>query len=270
MRFPVLAFVIATSFVFVGCAPSADITAEEEAVRATSAHWLQLSTERDAAGVASLFAQDGALVWEDRPPTFGPAAIEDFMRRQFAEAPMAEGGFGPDRVDVSASGDLAVEQGTSQIPNGEGRYITVYRKIEGDWKVAADMFLNTSPDGGAPTWARESLARWYETFNARDVEAIADLYAVDARVGDARGRAAIIQRFRAGWAEQDESCSGAFDDFVVVGSVATGLGRDMCVVTPTDGGPPTTRYAQFLAVYERQEDGSWLCIRDQGEPLGSD
>jgi ketosteroid isomerase-like protein len=216
-----------------------------------------------------LFAEDGAVYWEDRPPTSGPEAIEDFMGRQFAENPGGEGGFSPDRVDVAASGDLAVEQGTYNTPNEAGRYITVYRKIGSDWKVAADMSLSTSPDGGAPAWARESLARWYETFNARDVQGLADLYTADARVGDARGRAALIQRFRAGWAESDDSCSGGYDDFVVVGSIAAGWGRDVCMVTPADGGSPTTVYSNWLAVYERQADGSWLCIRDYGEPLGS-
>jgi ketosteroid isomerase-like protein len=215
-----------------------------------------------------LFAEDGAVYWEDRSPTSGPEAIEDFMRRQFTENPGGEGGFGPDRVDVAASGDLAVEQGAWNTPNDAGRYITVYRKIGNDWKVAADMSLSTSSDGGAPAWARESLVDWYERFNARDAQGLADLYTADARVGDARGRAAIIKRFHAGWAENDESCSGGYDDFVVVGSIAAGRGRDMCIVKPADGGSPTTAYYNWLAVYERQADGSWLCIRDYGEPVG--
>ena len=269
MLFRILIFVASSSLVLVGCAPSVDVTAEEEAVRATSARWLELSKQHDASGVAGLFAEDGAVYWEDRPSTSGPDAIEDFMRRQFAENPGGEGSFGADRVDVAASGDLAAEQGAYDGPNDSGRYITVYRKVGSDWKVAADMSVSTSPDGGAPAWARESLARWYETFNARDVQGLADLYTADARVGDAQGRAAIIQRFQAGWAESDESCSGGYDDFVVRGPIAAGWGRDVCVVTPADGESPTTTYSNWLAVYERQADGSWLCIRDHGEAMES-
>ena len=269
MRFVILILLLTFPQVLVGCAPAADIAAEEEGVRATSAQWLEFAQERDASGVASLFAEDGALFWEDRPPTAGPAAIEDFMRRQFAEAPADGGEFGPDRVFVAASGDLAVEQGTFSSPTEEGRYITVYKKVEDDWKVAADMSLNTSPHGGAPAWAQESLARWYESFNARDAEALADLYTTDARVGEAQGRSAIIQSFQDDWAESDATCSGGYDDFFVVGTIAAGRGRDVCEVNASDGSGSTTVHSRWLALYEQQPDGTWLCIRDRGEQAGS-
>jgi ketosteroid isomerase-like protein len=245
------------------------MAAEEEGVRATSAQWLEFSQGGDAAGVASLFAEDGALFWEDRPPTAGPAAVEEFMRRQFAEAPAGGGDFGPDRIFLAASGDLAVEQGTFTEATDEGRYLTVYKKVGEDWKVAADMSLDATPHGGAPAWAQESLARWYETFNARDAEALADLYAVNARVGDAQGRSAIVQSFQDDWAESDATCSGGYDDFFVVGTIAAGRGRDVCTVNPADGGESTTVYSRWLALYEQQPDGTWLCIRDRGEPVGS-
>ena len=267
MLFRHLALPITAVLTIVGCTPAADTTAEEAAIREVAARWLDLSQQQDAAGVAGLFAEDGAVYWEDRPATSGASAIEAFMKRNFEENPNAEGGFAPDRVDVAASGDLAVEQGAYQNPSDQGRYITVHRKIGTDWKVQADMSVSTAPDGGAPDWARESLASWYERFNARDAEALADLYTADARVGDAKGRAAIIQRFQDGWAENNESCSGGYDDFVVVGSIASGWGRDTCIVTPDDGGPTTTARSNWLAMYERQPDGTWLCIRDYGEPV---
>lgn len=252
-----------------GCAPRVDVTAEEDAVRAVSARWLEASTQRDAAGIAGLFAEDGAVYWEDRPPTAGPAAIEDFMRRQFADNPAGEGSFGPDRVDVAASGDLAVELGAYQSPGGAGRYVTVYRKVGSDWKVAADMSVDAAPHGGAPQWAQESLAQWYEAFNAHNAAGLADLYTPDARVGAVRGRAAIMRYFRTDWSEHNTSCSGDYDDFVVVGPVATARGRDVCSVTPSGGGAPTTVYSHWVSVYERQADGRWLCSRDYGEPVGS-
>ena len=267
MLFRHVALTATAGLAIVGCTPAVDTTAEEAAIRAVAARWLDLSQQQDAAGVADLFAEDGAVYWEDRPVTSGADAIEAFMTRDFEENPNAEGGFAPDRIDVAASGDLAVEQGAYQSPNDEGRYITVHRKIGNDWKVQADMSVSTAPDGGAPDWARESLASWYERFNARDADGLADLYTADARVGDAEGRAAIIQRFQAGWAESDESCSGGFDDFVVVGSIAAGWGRDTCVVTQGDGSVTTTARSNWLAVFEHQSGDTWLMIRDYGEPV---
>ena len=58
-----------------------------------------------------------------------------------------------DRVEIAASGDLAVEYGsytdTGLGLNGtetdKGKYITVYRKVNGAWRVAADIGNSTKP-----------------------------------------------------------------------------------------------------------------------------
>jgi ketosteroid isomerase-like protein len=257
---------------FSGCAPqggtsSVDIAAEEAAVRAVSANWLGFDEEQDAAGVAGLFAPDGTIVWEERQPIAGPEAVEAFMAEEFAFAPGSEGSFGPDRFDIAASGDLAVEHGAWENSGEVGRYMTLYRKIGGDWKVAADMSMGTTPNGGAPAWASELLTEWYEAFNARDAQRLADTYSADARIRDAQGREAIIARFESEWAETDDVCSGGFDGFEMVGPVAVGWGRDTCTVTPAEGEPATTSRSTWLAVYEQQEDGGWLCIRDIGEAV---
>ncbi len=247
------------------CTPAADPAAEEAAIRDISSRWLEYSRSQDAAGIAGLFADDGTVHWEDRPVTLGKANIEAFIARDNAESVGQEGGFAPEQIYVAASGDLAVEQGTYQGTNSAGRYLTVYRKVDGTWRVQQDMSVGAEPHGGAPEWARQSLARWYEAHNNRDANALADLYTPDARVGDARGRAAIIRMFRDRWAESNPTCSGGYDEFVVVGPIATGWGRDECTFAPAGAGEPTTRRSNWLAVYERQADGAWLCIRDVGE-----
>jgi ketosteroid isomerase-like protein len=61
--------------------------------------------------------------------------------------------FGPTSVHESASGDLAYEVGTwatgFDTPAGRhddhGKYIVVWRKIEGAWKVMADIFNSDVP-----------------------------------------------------------------------------------------------------------------------------
>ena len=176
------------------------------------------------------------------------------------------GSWGGDRIDVAASGDLAVEHGSWQSSTDSGRYLTVYRKIGSDWKVGADMSVETAPHGGAPAWAVEILSEWYAAYNDRDAERLADTYTADARIRDARGRRAIIDRFKAGWAEDDEVCSGDFDGFEVVGPITVGWGRDTC--TPRqEGDDSAVSRTNWLAVYELQEDGNWLCIRDFGEDV---
>jgi ketosteroid isomerase-like protein len=203
------------------------------------------------------------VAWQYRQPAFGKDAIEAHIADSFAFTPGDTGTFGAERIDVAASGDLAVEHGTWQDPESSGRYITVYHKVGDEWKIAADMSINTSANGGAPAWATEMLASWYKAFNARDAEFLANsFYAPDARIRDAKGSKAIAALFKANWAETNAECSGAFDAFRADGALAVGWGRDTCTVTPADGGPATTQRSTWVAVYEQQPDGSWLCSRD--------
>ncbi|NNF29706.1 MAG: DUF4440 domain-containing protein, partial [Gemmatimonadetes bacterium] len=204
--------------VLVACGPPADLEVEEQAIRDISAQWSAFDEARDAAGVAGLFADDAVLVWEQWPPARGVEEIEAHIARAYLENPSGEGSFAPDRIDVGSAGDLAVEQGTYDGPAGEGRYITVHKKLGGEWNVIADMSVGTARSGNAPEWAVQSLEQWYQAYNGRDAEALADLYTRDARVGDAQGRAAIIGRFRNGWAEEDDRCTGSYDAFQLVGT----------------------------------------------------
>lgn len=258
--------------VLFGCGPqanvsSADLADEEAAIRAVSESWQAFDAEQNAAGVAGLFAPDGTLFWEQGEFIAGRDAVEAFMAESYAFDPGNEGSWGPDYYDIAASGDLAVEHGAYENPGGGGRYMTVYRKISGDWKVASDVSLGTSPNGGAPSWAAELLSEWYDAFNARDAGRLADIYTADARIREAQGRDAIMARFEASWAETDEVCSGSFDGFEVVGSIGVGWGRDTCTTT-SSGGDTSTSRSNWIAVYEQQDDGNWLCIRDIGEPVG--
>ena len=75
-----------------------------------------------------------------------------------------------------------------------------------------------------------------------------------------------VDRFKAGWAENDDVCSGDFDGFEVVGPIGVGWGRDTC--KPREGDGSAVALSNWLAVYEQQDDGSWLWIRDFGEDVG--
>lgn len=243
------------------CGPAVDTAAEEDALRAITAHWQQLDEARDADGVAALFAGDARVYWSERPPAVGTAAIRDHMATAYAENPSGAGSWAAEGYRVAGSGDLAVEEGSWEGPAGEGRYITVYEKSAGSWTIATDLSIDMTPDGGAPEWAVDWLEGWYVAFNGRDAQGLAAMYAPDAMVGDARGRRAIAASFQADWAEANLQCSGAYDGFRVSGDFATGWGRDVC---RAESGEVVQR-STWLAVYDRQPDGSWICIRDNGE-----
>ena len=117
----------------------------------------------------------------------------------------------------------------------------------------------------SPAWAYEQLlSPWYAAFNNQDAKSLADLYTADAEVGDAKGRKQIIANFKSQWAETDISCSGGYDGFQIIGGLATSWGHDTCTETPKSGGESQTIQNRWIAVYERQPDGTWLCGRDFG------
>jgi ketosteroid isomerase-like protein len=252
---------------FGGCTSQTAPFADEEAIRATSASWQAFDETQNAAGVATLFAADGSVWWEDRDPATGTEAITAFMTESYALNPNGIGSWGPEHIEVAASGDLAVESGAWQNGDNHGRYLTVHRKVDGVWKVSADMSLSTSSDGGAPEWARTWSRRWYDAYNARDAQALADLYTNDAHVGEAaHGRAAIMALFESGWAEDNDTCMGQYDGFEIVGPVATAWGRDTCATAAAEGSSGTVRF-RWIAHFEQQADGNWLATRDFGQSI---
>ena len=137
-------------------AAASDTAADEHAIRQQVDRWLQLVKAKDAAGIAALYAEDGAVMPPNAPAGKGRAAIQ-----QTWTAMMGTPGFDlnimPDQIIVSSSGDMALDRGTYKLamaPGGKaitdtGKYVVVWRKIGGEWKAAADIFNSDLPAAGS-------------------------------------------------------------------------------------------------------------------------
>jgi uncharacterized protein (TIGR02246 family) len=140
-------------------AAQVDVTAEEQAVRNQSAAWLQAVTARDAAASAAMFAPDGAYFVGNQQPLVGPPAIQAHMQQQLTQYPASRLTWTTEQVHVAASGDLAYEVGTYQWTSDParaqmedtGKFVTVWRKIDGAWKAVVDIGTSTQPDSAAMT-----------------------------------------------------------------------------------------------------------------------
>ncbi|QKG72721.1 SgcJ/EcaC family oxidoreductase [Erythrobacter mangrovi] len=136
-------------------AASADPAAEEAAIRVKIAQWLDLIKAKDAAAIAQMYAEDGAFMPPNAPIGKGRAAIEQNWAAMMG-APGFDLTFAPEQIIVASSGDMALDRGTYRLvvaPEGTeqidtGKYVVVWRKVDGDWKAAADIINSDLPAGG--------------------------------------------------------------------------------------------------------------------------
>ncbi len=127
-------------------APAVDLAAEEKAVWDASAAWLKLAQARDAAGITSTVYLPDAVTVFDGVVRNGAAEIQAGMEKEFAEMPAATIVWTTTAVKVASSGDMAWETGAFTFdPDGEGEtaansgnFVTVWSKVDGTWRVAAD------------------------------------------------------------------------------------------------------------------------------------
>jgi len=123
--------------------PAVDLAAEAQAVRNTSAQWMQAVQDKDWAAAAAFYAPDGMTFPEHQEPVVGPAAIP------MAATMNGTVSWTPDKVVVASAGDMAVEIGSwtwaAETEPDSGRYVTVWQKTDGQWKALADIGVSTMP-----------------------------------------------------------------------------------------------------------------------------
>jgi ketosteroid isomerase-like protein len=134
--------------------PIPDLAAAEAAIRAADAGWLKAAQARDSAAEAAMFAADGVAYRAHLEPMVGPAAFQAYAEKDKVENPKATINWTTDRIEVAASGDLAIQISSVTIkglgPKGDGedrlRFVTVWKLVNGEWKVAHDIGSTTMPD----------------------------------------------------------------------------------------------------------------------------
>ena len=104
-----------------------------------------------------MFASDGVAYRQHVDPLVGPAAFQEWSAKQFADNPKQSATWTTDSVTVAGSGDLAIQTGQYHLtgigPQGNredrGRFVTVWKKVNGEWKVAHDIGSTTMPEAPA-------------------------------------------------------------------------------------------------------------------------
>lgn len=133
-------------------APKVNLQTEEQAIRDLDRRWVEAMQAKDVNTVVGFYAPDAYAAMPNMPGMVGHAAL----RSAFAEMvkmPNLAISATPTRITVAKSGELATDVGTFRFaydgPNGrvedEGSYSTVWRKIDGQWKVTSDLSVSAKP-----------------------------------------------------------------------------------------------------------------------------
>jgi len=154
----------AASLLALGCAqqeaaaPAVDLAAEEQAIRDRSAEWMGYSQAKDIASMVNNIYAPDAVTMFDGTIRRGAAEIQAGAEKELAEAPDLQVSWTTTAVKVAASGDLAWETGDVTVDADgagagapeTGSFITVWTKVDGQWRAAADAgTMVAAPAAGA-------------------------------------------------------------------------------------------------------------------------
>ena len=116
------------------------------------AKWLVAFEQKDFATIEAIYAPNGLLLPSNSPPIEGAKAAADTWK-SWSELPNVAIRFGNTRFEVSAAGDMAMDYGwytfafdtdTGRFED-KGKYIVVWKRIDGAWRVSADIFNTNTP-----------------------------------------------------------------------------------------------------------------------------
>lgn len=143
-------------------APSATASADParvvDAIKTDEVHWNSDWKSGDAAAISNHYAANATMMAPGAPPLVGIAAIRTGLEGALEDKAFTLS-FASDKVDVSASGDLAVARGaytqtatdarTQEVVTEKGNYVTVYKpQTDGTWKAVWDINAPVSKTAG--------------------------------------------------------------------------------------------------------------------------
>jgi ketosteroid isomerase-like protein len=151
--------VLGTGFAAWGAEGSADPAAvnapsnAEKALMDEDTAWAVATGKKDVAAMVSFYAADGSIYPPNSPVATGQEKVKNIWSSWFG-IPGFSISWAPTGVGVSKGGDLGWTAGTYQLsmigPDGKslsdkGKYVAVWKKVGGKWKVVHDIFNTDLP-----------------------------------------------------------------------------------------------------------------------------
>ena len=133
-----------------------DAGVEADAISQLSRQWLAADVSKNVEAAVEMYADDAVEMPSNTPIVVGKEAIRKWYQNWLPN-PSNSITFATTDVQVALSGDLAYERGTYKFvtngPKGRteevGKYVTVWKRVGGKWKVLADMNASDQPASGS-------------------------------------------------------------------------------------------------------------------------
>ena len=138
-----------------GCAQS---PAPEAFPQDVADAWVARYAANDAAGVAALYTEDAQLLPPDMEIVSGRAAIQEFVAKT---NPPGGPEFEIATIETRVFGDYAHRQGSFTVkgPDGTpietGKFIELWKKVDGKWLIHRDMWSSNAPPPATDTLTDE-------------------------------------------------------------------------------------------------------------------
>jgi uncharacterized protein (TIGR02246 family) len=131
--------------------PKVDVNAEAEAIKALDAKLVEAIATKNADAVVAFYSSDAVFLPPNQDAKTGEALKQDWAN-MFAMN-NASLTFAPTSVEVDEHGDRAIDIGTYTFSfdsdqgkvEDHGKYVEVWEKIDGQWKIAVDMYNTSVP-----------------------------------------------------------------------------------------------------------------------------
>jgi uncharacterized protein (TIGR02246 family) len=144
---PILVFVSSSAFSQQGRRPP-----DEKTIRDADALWTHATETKDLDQAVSFYADDASVLPFNAPIVTGKVNIRQVFS-QLMSMPGFSLHFAPSSIEVAHSGDMAYEIGTFELTVNDaqgkpvktpGKYVVVWKQMDGKWKAAADTSTPTS------------------------------------------------------------------------------------------------------------------------------
>lgn len=97
----------------------------------------------DADAITALHHANAIILPGDQPAVEGRDAIAAYFAAEYAQPANVD--LASTNIVVAPSGDMAFDIGTSTWQGGTGKYLTVYRRVGGQWLIVADTWNRDAP-----------------------------------------------------------------------------------------------------------------------------